>query len=82
MPTKKNNDIPSTVETIYPDGLEKVPRRFAISQRNKWMLTQSDTVITYVEYRSSGAGQFKELAEKKGKRIIELCTENLPTNIK
>ncbi len=32
---------------IYPE-LERVPYRFAISARNKWMVEQSDVVIGYV----------------------------------
>ena len=58
--------------TIYPEGLEKVPKRFAISARNKWMIDKSDFVVTCVCRSFGGAAQFKELAIKKGKRVIEL----------
>lgn len=69
MPGK--NDEPDE-HTILPEGLETVPRRFAISRRNKWMLDQADTVVTYVTHPSSGAYQIKETAIKKGKTVIEL----------
>ncbi len=59
-------------DTIYPDGLESTPLRYAISKRNRWMLRQADTVGTYVTYSTGGAAQFKALAEKKGKRVINL----------
>lgn len=69
MPGK--NDEPDE-HTILPEGLETVPRRFAISRRNKWMLAQADTVVTYVTHPSSGAYKMKETAVNKGKTVIEL----------
>ncbi|MBQ2759126.1 MAG: hypothetical protein IJE93_05100 [Clostridia bacterium] len=60
------------INTIYPEGLETVPRRFAISWRNKWMIKQSDTVVTYVKRNFGGATQFRELAQKQGKQVINL----------
>ncbi|MBQ8731317.1 MAG: hypothetical protein IJY82_00615 [Oscillospiraceae bacterium] len=69
----KNNDFPSgLVETIYPEGLELTPPKYAISKRNLWMLEHSDTVVTYVIHSVGGAAHFKELAVKKGKQVIEL----------
>lgn len=60
-------------DTIFPEDIESVPKRFAISYRNKWMLERSDYVVTYVTHQiGSGAAQFKELAEKRGKTVIEL----------
>ena len=58
--------------TIYPEGIESVPKRFAISWRNKWMLKQADTVITYVTHPSAGAWEFERLAVKLGKRVIKI----------
>ena len=58
--------------TILPEGIETVPKRFAISYRNKWMIGQSDVVVTYVMHSFGGAAQFKALAERQGKTIIEL----------
>ncbi len=59
-------------ETIFLDGLEEVPIRFAIDRRNRWMVRQSDIVITCVRAPFGGAAKFKELAEKQGKRVINL----------
>lgn len=42
-------DLPDQyADTIYPDGLENVPQRFAICKRNDWMIDNSDAVICYV----------------------------------
>ena len=59
-------------DTLLPEGIETVPRRFAIDYRNKWMLEQSDFVVTYVTHSFGGAAKFKELAKKKNKVVIEL----------
>lgn len=59
-------------ETILPEGVEEVPRRFEISYRNNWMIEQSDIVVTYVKRNYGGAFQFKVMAEKKGKKVIEV----------
>lgn len=58
--------------TILPEGIENVPPKFAIAYCNKCMLNKSDYVITYVTHSWGGAAQFKALAEKKNKEIIEL----------
>lgn len=58
--------------TIVPPGIENVPRRFAICYRNKWMIQQSQYVISYVVHTSGGAAQFTALAERQGKTVIRL----------
>ena len=76
IPTEKNKyDI--LTNTIYPEGLETVPKRFAISWRNKWMIQQSDIVVTYVTHALGGASQFKDIAKRKGKFILELALNSL-----
>lgn len=71
LPTEKNK-YDNLTNTIYPEGLETVPKRFAISRRNKWMIQQSDVVVTYVTHTFGGAAQFKELAERQSKDVVEL----------
>lgn len=62
----------SEEETMIPDEIEVGPVRFAIDRRNKWLVEQSDYVITHVTHSWGGAGKFKELAEKKGKTVINI----------
>ena len=71
LPTEKNK-YDNLTNTIYPEGLETVPKRFAISYRNKWMVEQADIVVTYVTHTFGGAAQFKEMAKRQGKTVIEL----------
>ena len=72
LPTEKNK-YDNLTNTIYPEGLETVPKRFAISRRNKWMIQQSDIVVTYVTHSFGGAAQFKGMAEIQGKTVIEVA---------
>lgn len=69
---KTNNIFPS----LFPEGLECVPRKFAISWRNRWMIEHADTVVTYVTRPFGGAAQFKEMALKKDKKVVELSKQN------
>ena len=71
LPTKKS-EYDDYTNTIFPEGIETAPKRFAISWRNKWMIEQADIVVTYVTHSFGGAAQFKALAERQGKTIIEL----------
>ena len=71
LPTEKNK-YDNLTNTIYPEGLETVPKLFAISWRNKWMVHQSDVVVTYVSHNFGGAAHFKEMAEKLNKHVINL----------
>ena len=62
------------METLYPEGLEAVHPRYAISLRNKWMIQESDVVVTYITHSWGGAAQFAELAERKNKRVINIAS--------
>ena len=59
--------------TLLPEGIEAVHPRFAISWRNKWMIKQSDYVVTYITHSWGGAAQFAKLAEKQKKTVINLA---------
>ena len=73
IPGKRDEfDITDYSDTMYPDGLESVPLRFAIDKRNRMMIEWSDIVVTYVCYSGGGAAKFKEIAERRGKQIINL----------
>lgn len=59
-------------DTIFPEGIETVPKRFAISWRNRWMLKQADYVVTYVTHSWGGAAQFAEMAKRQHKKIVNV----------
>ena len=57
--------------TCYPP-IEHVPKRFAITYRNKWMVDMSEIVIAYVTHDWGGAYQTLCYAERKRKKVILL----------
>ena len=57
---------------MLPEGIETVHPHFAISWRNKWMIKQSDYVVTYITHSWGGAAQFAEKANRKKKVLISL----------
>ena len=79
LPTHSESYISKCIyKTIYPQGLENIPKRFAIDKRNRWMLNNSSFVITYVNRITGGAYKFKCLAQKQNKTVIELTDKKLP----
>lgn len=58
--------------SILPEGIETVPRRFCILWRNRWMLEHADYVVTYIVHPQGGAARFAQLAEKKQKAVYNL----------
>jgi len=76
MPGQKDEysqDEKYQLETLYPEGLETVPKRFAISWRNDWMLKLSDIVVCYVRHSMGGSGKFVEKAIRQKKQVINLA---------
>lgn len=59
-------------DTMYPEGIEMVPRRFAIDWRNRWMLKRADYVVTYITHTWGGAAKFAEQAKRAGKIVVNL----------
>ena len=71
LPTEKNK-YDNLTNTTYPEGLETVPKRVAISWRNKWMIQQSDIVVTYVTHNFGGAVSLRRWQRNKRKRFLTL----------
>lgn len=56
---------------LYPP-LESTPPRFAIVERNKWMIQKSDLIFCCLMDSFGGAGKARAYAEKMKKKIIDL----------
>ena len=69
LPGKKNefdsNPYKNFDGTIYPYGLEFVPKRFAIVKRNEWVIDNSSFLITYINHKWGGAYRTLEYAKRK-----------------
>ena len=63
-------DLPDQyADTIYPDGLENVPQRFAICKRNDWMIDNSDAVICYVVNHFGGRTHTRKKPEVRSNAL-------------
>lgn len=66
IPTAKNNCQSIDFDnTIFPDGLESVPKRYAVVKRNRWMIEKSDYVVVYVKNSFGNAAKLKEYSKKE-----------------
>ncbi|GLB30959.1 hypothetical protein LAD12857_28820 [Lacrimispora amygdalina] len=73
LPTIKDTFLEEKYDgTVYPEGLESFPKRFAISHRNKGLVRQSDVVIGYVKTSYGGAYEALHYAKNQKKKVINL----------
>ena len=73
---KEKSDFHKTdfCNSFVPERVETGPIRFAIDRRNRWLINNSDYVVTCVRSIVGGAAKYKALAEKKGKIVINICS--------
>lgn len=71
LPTEKK-EYDDYEDAVYPEGLECVPRKFAIAKRNEWMLERSQYCICYLSHSWGGAYTFAVKAKRQGKTLIHL----------
>ena len=65
-PAERPVEIPHGFDgTYYPEGLEKVPRRYAIVMANKIMVDTSDWLIAYVRHGASNSRKILEYAQRR-----------------
>lgn len=75
MPSEDGPAQLAADETLFPEGIEAVPKRFAILWRNRWMIDYADYVICYTTHTWGGAAQFVSEAKRKQRKIIELSNK-------
>lgn len=64
---------PGFTGTVYPEGLELVPRRYAILRANRAMADSCDFLVAYAPYETGNARRVLDYARRRGRiRIIEL----------
>lgn len=65
----QKTEIPMDFDgTFFPEGLEKVPLRYAIVQANKYMIQHSNYLITYCHHigNTRNIVEYAQRREKKG----------------
>ena len=68
------------LSTIYPEGIECVPKKYAISYRNDWIVKKADMVICYITHNYGGAAKFVEKA-CKNRKIVYNLSNNYVTEV-
>lgn len=58
--------------SLYPPGLEGVPRRYAIPRANRWMVEQCAHLVAYVSYPASNASKLAAWGKSLGKAVVNL----------
>ena len=76
LPIGKSAEF-DNLPTIYPEGIECVPKKYAISYRNDWIVKKADMVICYITHNYGGAAKFVEKACKKGKPVYNIANCNV-----
>ena len=69
---RKPSEYEDYSDTIFPEGLETIHPRYAITWRNNWMLARSDYVVTYITHSWGDATQFAEKATNAKKTVRNL----------
>lgn len=54
--------------TLYPPGMETVPKRFAIPRANRYMVEHADELIAYVWHPASNAMEILNYAKRRERR--------------
>lgn len=62
--------------THYPQGMESVPRKFAIVRANRRMIDECDYLVAFVWHPASNAREFLEYARRREKKGL-IHVENL-----
>lgn len=71
-PAERPVEIPYGFDgTYYPEGMEVVPRRFAIVQANKRMVDSVEWLVAYVRHGASNSRKVLEYAQRR-ERLKEI----------
>ena len=69
-PAERKVILPSGFDgSLYPPGMEKVPRRFAIARANRWMVEHCTHLVAYVNHPASNAGKVVEWGRRLAKKV-------------
>lgn len=78
-PSERSVNAPDGYDdTFYPPGMENVPRKLAIVRANKYMVDNSDFLISYVWHSASNALNLLEYAQTRERKDL-IRIENFTT---
>ena len=68
-PSEQAVELPEGADGfLYPEGMERVPKRAAISRANRYMIAHSDYLIAFLQHFGSNTREFVEYAQKREKQ--------------
>jgi len=73
LPTAKNV-FEDYSDTMYPEGIESVPPKFAVDWRNRYLIDRADLCLCYINHNWGGAYKFACAAKNRGIPIVNLGT--------
>ena len=59
-------------EIIIPDELHGVHPKAAITERNRWIVANSDMLIAYIRNKSGGTATCVRMAERLRRTVIKI----------
>ena len=78
-PFERDMSLPEGFDgSVYPEGLEKVPRRYAILRANRAMVDACPYLIAYAPHEIGNARKVVEYAKGKGRGVVEVGGTHAP----
>lgn len=82
-PAERSIDLPPGFDgSFYPPNMEKVPRRFAISKANRYMVDYTDYLIAYAWHPASNARNLMDYAMRNNIAVINIAESEMNHNIR
>ena len=74
LPAKGTGEVsPGFTGTVFPEGLESAPRRFAILRVNRAMTDACDYLVAYAPYATGNARRVLDYARRRqGRGLIQI----------
>ncbi len=74
LPAKGAGEVPpGFTGTVFPQGLESAPRRFAIVRANRVMVDRCDYLIAYAPFETGNARKVLDYARRRqGRGLIQI----------
>ena len=74
LPAKGMGEAPpGFTGTVFPEGMESVPRRFAIQRANRAMVDACDSLVAYAPYAAGNARKVLDYARRRqGRGLIQI----------
>lgn len=72
LPTGREELPEGFTGSVFPEGLETVPRRLAILRANRAMVDACKYLIAYAPHLTGNARKVVEYARRRGRRVMEV----------